>query len=147
MTRINSAIKARFLTDEHLRAEHREIKRLPKNYEKRRESKKGLTDLPPKFTLGTGHVLFFLDKNRFTFERYQEVREECIKRGFSVEDYSQNWEKCRDHWNTYLPSKEEEQLLKDRISQRLEESTKPCWHYYGKAITKQKAIKLLNQSE
>ena len=28
MTRINSAIKARLLTDEHLLAEHREIKRL-----------------------------------------------------------------------------------------------------------------------
>lgn len=32
MTRINSAISVRRLTDEHLLAEHREIKRLPACY-------------------------------------------------------------------------------------------------------------------
>lgn len=29
MTRINSAINVKYLTDEHLLAEHREIKRMP----------------------------------------------------------------------------------------------------------------------
>ena len=147
MTRINSAIRVRMLTDEHLLAEHREIKRLPSNYQKRRESGKGFSNLPSRFTLGTGHVLFFLDKNQFTYERYQEVRKECFRRGFSVEDYSENWEKCKSHWYTYQPTEEEKVLLKERITKRLLESTKPNWHYYGKVISKQEAIELLNKQE
>ena len=147
MTRINSAIKVKFLTDEHLKAEHREIKRLPSNYQKRKDSGKGFSNLPSQFCLGTGHVLFFLDKNQFTYNRYQEIREECLQRGFQIENYSENWEKCKNHWNSYLPSKEEERLLKNRITERLLGSKKSNWHYYGKALSKQEAIELLNKQE
>jgi deoxyribonuclease (pyrimidine dimer) len=69
MTRINSAIKVKFLTDEHLLAEHREIKRLPYAYKKRIETGKGFKDIPKEFTLGTGHVLFFINKNKFKIYR------------------------------------------------------------------------------
>lgn len=92
MTRINSSIKVRLLTDEHLLAEHREIKRLPYSYKKRLESGKGFKDIPDKFTLGTGHVMFFVKYGYYTLNRYNEIREECIARGFNVEDYSSNWD-------------------------------------------------------
>ncbi len=61
MTRINIGVNVKCLTDEHLLAEHREIKRLPYCLDK--AIKLGsINKIPDKFTLGKGHALFFLDK-------------------------------------------------------------------------------------
>ena len=146
MTRINSAIHVRRLTDEHLLAEHREIKRLPYAYKKRIETGKGFKDIPKEFTLGTGHVLFFTDKNKFTFERYKQIHEECLKRGFEPSNYEENWLICDDkHFNDYTPTIKEYGLLIHRITERLLGSKKQYWHYYGKQISKQEAIDILNR--
>lgn len=150
MTRINSAIKVRMLTDEHLLAEHREIKRLPAVYKKRLESKKGLADLPKEFTLGTGHVLFFINKPSFTLGRYLDIYNECIHRWFNVENYSSNWDVYKSEHNNliydnYIPSNQEYNLLVERITERLLGSKKPYWHYYGRQISKEEAVKLLKQ--
>ena len=75
MTRINCAIPVRCLTNEHLLAEHREIKRLPKCLEKSIISG-SIKDIPKEFCLGTGHILFFLDKMTFIKERYKEIYNE-----------------------------------------------------------------------
>ena len=107
MTRINSAIPVRCLTDEHLLAEHREIKRLPYCFE--RAVKSGsIGKIPDKFALGSGHVLFFLDKFGFVRNRYVEIYEECKRRKFNVEDYSENFE--------HLFVDANKQFLKDRSS-------------------------------
>lgn len=145
MTRINSAIFPVFLTDEHLLAEHREIKRIPTLFAKGTYHP---SKIPPKFTLGKGHVLYFLDKPEFTFNRYNVIREECLRRGFNVEDYSSNWDsyagfKGNKHINTY----EEEILLRTRIIIRISESPKKCWHYQGQRISKEEAINLINIEE
>ena len=147
MTRINSAISVQKLTDEHLLAEHREIKRLPKCYIKALSSG-SINRIPKKFCLGTGHVTFFLDKNLFTFKRYNDLHEECKRRGFSVEDYSKNWDEIKsyatsNHFKDYIPTIEESELLIERISKRIRESNKDCFHYSGKPITKEEAILLL----
>lgn len=145
MTRINSAIPPKCLTDEHLLAEHREIKRLPSCL--RRAMVSGsLRRAPEHFTLGKGHVLFFLDKMNFTMGRYILLRDECKRRGFSVADYLGNWfnnttpPSCL---KDYTPTEEERQLLIARITDRIKQSTKASWHYYGQAITREQAIRLL----
>jgi len=148
MTRINSAIKVRLLTDEHLLAEHREIKRIPSVYLKRKNSKLGLNNLPQKFTLGTGHVLFFIDKDAFTIGRYLDIRNECINRGFNVDNYSDNWEVYKlsnnnSILNDHISDDKEYDLLVERISNRLSDTKKPYWHYYGKRISKEESIILL----
>jgi len=144
MTRINSAIKVKFLTDEHLLAEHREIKRLPSVYKKRIDNGKGFNDAPNDFTLGTGHVLFFANKGTFTLDRYIDIRDECIRRGFNVEDYRKNW-LVYNVFNNYKPTDKEHKILVDRISERLLNTTKSYWHYYGARISKEDAIKILNK--
>lgn len=145
MTRINSAISVRCLTDEHLLAEHREIKRLPACFVKSYTSG-ALKRIPKKFCLGTGHVTFFLDKAKFTLDRYKQIHEECIRRGFNVPDYSENWKQVimKDYWKSYEPTKEEQELLINRISERIQGSSKTFFHYEGKSITKDKAIEILN---
>jgi len=145
MTRINSNINIKQLTDEHLLAEHREIKRLPNCLIKSIQCG-SIKHIPNKFTLGTGHVKFFLDKQKFIYNRYKKIHKELLNRGFNVEDYSDNWKWIIEdgkYFNDYVPTIEEQNLLKERISIRIYESTKKSWHYYQKIITKIEAINLL----
>lgn len=145
MTRINSAIPVKCLTDEHLLAEHREIKRLPYNLQQAIKSG-SINNIPNEFTLGKGHVLFFANKQRFLLSRYWEILREASNRGFNVINYYTNWFGIdNEYWQDYKPTKEEEQLLIERITERITNSPKKCWHYYGKPITKEEAIKLLNK--
>ena len=59
MTRINAGIPPAELTNKHLIAEHREIKRIPNCIAKGKYKMEGI---PDKFKLGTGHVKFFYNK-------------------------------------------------------------------------------------
>lgn len=139
MTRINSAINVKNLTDEHLLAEHREIKRLPNVFLKVKSK------IPEHFVLGTGHVLFFTNKNIFTLNRYIEIHQECINRGFNVEDYRNNWNVYNCNID-YKPTINEYNLLIERISTRIHESKKEYFHYCGKRIAKIDAINKLTES-
>lgn len=150
MTRINSAIPVRHLTDEHLLAEHREIKRLSAAFTRAVSSPNGLKNIPTKFCLGTGHVRFFLNKQAFIFARYMDIYNECKRRGFNVECYKENWRgkvgELMDKmgcWKQYNPTLHEYGLLTERISTRIKNSQKRYFHYYGNQITKDKAVDLL----
>jgi len=94
MTRINVGIAPTNLPDELLLADrynliitYREIKRLP--YFKR--TIKDQTP-PSEFTLGKGHIKFFMTRLRYAKERYKILKEEAERRGFMVTDFSQNFE-------------------------------------------------------
>ena len=143
MTRINSAIPVQHLTDEHLLAEHREIKRLPYCLERSIKSR-SKRRMPSEFCLGARHVLFFLDKMKFVSRRYKELYAECRKRGFTVTDYSSNFENVAlEHFNDYVPTSNEREVLIKRITERLKNSPKSSWHYCGKKISKEEAIEML----
>lgn len=146
MTRINSAIPVYNLTDEHLLAEHREIKRLPYCLDKAIKSG-SIKHIPERFTLGKGHVTFFLDKQGFVHSRYITIHMELKRRKFNPTDFSDNWNDIawNEYWNYYDPTSEEKTLLIERITQRIRESKKETWHYYGKSITKEQAVELLNR--
>lgn len=151
MTRINSAIPVKNLTDEHLLAEHREIKRLPCCLDNAIESG-SIKNIPEKFTLGKGHVLFFLDKMLFIHYRYLAIYHELLERGMKVCFYGYNWNSIHlmsqggvDYYNNYTTTSEERDLLIERITERIMNSPKKCFHYYGKAISKEEAVKLLKK--
>ena len=133
MTRINAGIPVEKLSDQHLLAEHREIKRIP------RTVFKGV--VPDKFTLGKGHVLFFSDKPRYTFGRYVELYDECHRRGFNVEYYGTNWDFPNE--TSYTPSSYDSCLVKHRIIERASTS-KQVIRYWGKPISIQEYIDLLS---
>ena len=143
MTRINIGVNVKCLTDEHLLAEHREIKRIPYCLDKAIKSG-SINKIPDKFTLGKGHVLFFLDKMKYTLKRYVEIYDEAIRRGFDVQCYKDNW---KDVGNEYMNAYEANDLYRNavikRITERINYSRKKSWHYYGKSINKAEAIKLL----
>lgn len=143
MTRINSAIPVENLTDEHLIAEHLEISRLPGCL--LRAIKSGsVNKIPKEFTLGEGHVTFFIDKSGFTKKRFIEIHNECLKRGFNVQDYSNSWDVCDDiYMNDYKPTKKEYNILLDRIEERIINSPKKYFHYNHERISKELAIKII----
>ena len=127
MTRINANIPVETLTDKHLLAEHREIKRVCFRLQSRLKSNK-FDDIPSVFhTVNKqGEIvfkeLFWLDKGKFTLNRYNKIHQECLKRGFNVSNFSKNWkiyEKKPDFFNDYIPSNEQNQMILDRIRQRL----------------------------
>lgn len=117
MTRINVGIPPKDLTAKHLIAEHREIKRIPNVLKSGRYS---MTGQPTQFTLGTGHVKFFYDKVLFLKNRYAQIHEECLVRGFKVTDYSNAFEGIPAHlMNDYVPLARDIEIIRERISLRL----------------------------
>lgn len=121
MTRINCGIPPAELTNKHLLAEHREIKRIPNNM---RKGKFSFIGQPLLFKLGTGHVKFFYDKLGYLKKRYGELYAECKKRGFDVEDYSEAFENMpsyiqENYFKDYNPTEADITIVKQRISERL----------------------------
>lgn len=117
MTRINCGIPPAELVDKHLLAEHREIKRIPNTV---KSGKAKVENIPTKFCLGKGHVKFFYDKLMYLHIRYDMIYEECINRGFKVQDYSQAFEEVPNHlYNWYEPSDQDRALVRERIKERL----------------------------
>ena len=117
MTRINAGVAVRLLVNKHLLAEHREIKRIPNLIKSGRMSNK---DAPTKFTLGTGHMKFFYNKQLFLLNRYKEIYAECINRGLNVQNYESAWDGIDSKlMNDYTPTKQDEHLVIERILERL----------------------------
>jgi deoxyribonuclease (pyrimidine dimer) len=81
MTRIN-LVDPSELHSKHLVAEYREIVRvfaLARDCQHEIHKKK----IPDKYTLGTGHVLFFYDKLKFISDRYDSLCLEMHRRGYT----------------------------------------------------------------
>lgn len=116
MTRINVAVKPSELSDKHLLAEHREIKRIPNHVRKHLPD---ISNLPDQFTLGKGHVRFFYDKMEYLFDRYMEIYRECLNRGFNVTCYASAWNNIPDeYWGDYVHTKEDREIILSRIKER-----------------------------
>lgn len=134
MTRINIILPEHIL-DQHLIAEYREIRLLCGSFRNSIKSKKGIrVDLiPKKYTLMAGHIVFFHDKGLYLHKRYNLLRTEMQKRGWTP---NLEFPMPRGVWpdelyNDWTPSEEDFELVRKRIGFRI--SQKPQWYrYYGK---------------
>lgn len=116
MTRINVNIKANELPRQLLLAEHREMVRIPNTIA---SGKARVENIPDKFTLGKGHVKFFYDKLAYLLNRYKNVHQECLKRGYNVQDYSSAWDNIPSKlMNDYTPTLTDRVLLIQRIESK-----------------------------
>ena len=117
MTRINVGIHPRDLTDKHLIAEHREIKRIPNCISKGRCN---MNNIPDTFRLGTGHVKFFYNKLLYLKLRYERLYNECKKRGFKVQNYIDSWNNIPDKlMGNYFPTSQDIEIIQNRINEKL----------------------------
>lgn len=116
MTRINAGIPPAELSDKHLLAEHREIKRVPNVVS---AGKFKLDGMPDRFKLGTGHVKFFYNKLLYLKTRYDSLYEECVRRGFNVTYFGKAWESVPPElMNDYTPTEEDRNIVRERIRER-----------------------------
>lgn len=117
MTRINCGIPVEELCQEHLLAEHREIKRIPNVIKK---GKYTLNGQPTEFKLGTGHVKFFYDKLKYIHDRYNQLYARCIEKNLNVTDYSGAFDGLPEHlYNDYTPTEHDKALVRERIAERI----------------------------
>jgi deoxyribonuclease (pyrimidine dimer) len=139
MTRIN-LVPVQELHDQHLFAEFREIKMVPKSLARSiaaRGIEHVLANVPPAYVLGAGHVSFFYDKGDYLTTRYSRLRAELTHRNIALESARQ-WYSFRDlygdlKWDRrfqqdYTPTPEDLALVRARIADRV--AMKPQWYRY-----------------
>ena len=116
MTRINCGIKPQELSNQHLLAEHREIKRIPNCISKGRYN---LDGIPDSFTLGKGHVKFFYNKIQYLHDRYLSIYQECKLRGFNVTLFNDAFNDMPiELYNGYKPTKQDRDILISRLKEK-----------------------------
>ena len=129
MTRIN-IIAVSELTDQHLIAEYREITMIPAALTRTLNSKSGFIKkkIPDRFTLNTGHVYFFYDKGLYLYNRYDNIVEEMILRGFNP-DLKRIFPKDIfpfELFNDWIPTIKEQEIVRSRIKEKI--AMKPSWY-------------------
>jgi len=119
MTRINAGIPPEDLSDKHLLAEHREIKRIPNMIA---SGKAVIKNIPDEFCLGKGHVKFFYNKILYLHLRYTSINMECQRRGFNIQSYAEAFINCasmKPHlYNDWDATTNATHLIKQRIIER-----------------------------
>lgn len=116
MTRINVGIHPHELPTKLLLAEHRELKRIPNMV---RQGRVSMKNIPPTFTLGTGHVKFFYDKIDYLNIRYHQLYNECIKRALNVQYYGESFDGIHeDLMNPYEETVQDRNILIERIQSK-----------------------------
>lgn len=136
MTRIN-LVPPRELMDQHLFAEFREIKMIPKSF-RRSIAARGLIGtlkiIPQTYRLGAGHVSFFYDKGLYLFRRYDQLRAELDHRNINYNkesplDPDGMYDGHIMHTNyDYVPTAEAVALVRARIAEKV--AMKPEWYRY-----------------
>jgi deoxyribonuclease (pyrimidine dimer) len=140
MTRIN-LIHVQDLADQHLFAEWREIKMIPAALTRSLKTKSQaevLKSIPAKYTLNTGHVLFFYDKMDFLHNRYVALTEELKQRDYNISEHDPIAifidSVPGEFVNDWTPDKEAIAINVERVVQRLNE--RPEWYrHWGKITT------------
>lgn len=131
MTRIN-IIDPSLLADQHLVAEYRELPMVPAALKRTLVSSRGYSvgRVPRKYTLNTGHVMFFYNKLNYLQDRYEQLIAEMKLRGMNPDpsrilNFDGIPAECFGAWT---PSAVEQAVVVDRISLRLRQ--KPDWYRY-----------------
>lgn len=118
MTRIN-LVDPSILHSKHLLAEYRELPRVFKLVEAAEKRGAAIT-IPTNYVLGAGHVIFFYNKLLYLSNRFQQIVDECQKRGFNIAhtqvptvNVGQCW------WQDYKPTEQAIALTAARIKDRM----------------------------
>ncbi len=122
MTRIN-VVPPSELSRQHLVAEYREITRLPGNLQTsltRKSKPFDLSEIPPEYTLGKGHVKFFYDKMLFLKKRFESLVYEMLHRGYEPKHTDSTIFVIDNEtfYNDYEPTEQAIEINRQRIKER-----------------------------
>lgn len=137
MTRVN-LVPVQELANQHLMAEWRELKMIPKALARslKTQSKETVEKkIPKKFTLNTGHVLFFYDKGSYLEKRYEQLTAELVRRNFKINTdapFDPDGSMKIAPWNgEYEPTPEALFIIRERIAQKI--AMKPEWYTFSES--------------
>jgi deoxyribonuclease (pyrimidine dimer) len=122
MTRVN-VVPVEELTRQHLQGEYKEITRIFTLAKKAQfDYLKGKYQVPQEYTLGTGHMKFFVPRLKYIADRYLELVQELQSRGYSpnpiaVADLMQGIDNRL--YSGYIPTAEALSINRERILIRL----------------------------
>ena len=125
MTRIN-VISVKDLTDQHLMAEYRE---LPMVVAAARRSKPDNYKPTDKYTLNKGHVLFFYNKKKWLYNRWNELIAELRAREYNIDPMARvvEWYHMDKFPQTeWQPDEYAHKVNMERIVERI--NSKPHWY-------------------
>ena len=146
--RVNVGVDPKTLTDEHLIAEARELIMLPYFYRKCQETG-SVKNIPEKFTLGQGHILFFVNKVQYVYARYIELLKECEIRNINIESKAYKFFRfprvIKEQFD-WKPDLNDLNLIVSRICDRIQSSPKKEFHYNHQKISKEQAISLVQSN-
>jgi deoxyribonuclease (pyrimidine dimer) len=134
VTRIN-LVPPSELYDQHLFAEFREIKMVPKALRRSLQgasTRQVLLRIPAEYTLNTGHVRFFYDKGLYLQQRYVELCQELQLRGVNYDrtaslDSDGVFEELGVEFNKdYTPTPAALALIRARIAEKV--ALRPTWY-------------------
>lgn len=137
MTRIN-LVPPQELMDQHLFAEFREIKMIPKSLNRSLIARGigGVLEMVPKaFTLNKGHVSFFYNKGQYLEDRYSAICDELSTRNinydrFSLLDPDRVFDRYSALREDYTPTPEALAIIRQRIAEKI--AMKPDWYRYSR---------------
>lgn len=113
MTRIN-VVPVQELCDQHLLAEWRELPRMGGMARRCSDGRR-----PDCYTLGEGHMKFFLDKGVYLEHRHTALTRELLARGFKLNN-TESFVACRDWgYRDYEPTEEALCINRARIAERM----------------------------
>ena len=138
-------LPAKLILDQHLIAEKRELRMIPPLLKKRVDSGKHTTaDIPTRFTLGKGHMIFWLNKMLYLSKRYDALIEEMIRRDFKPDlslkfdmDYAVRYKMDND-WE---PNFGDYSIILSRLKEKILQ--KPDWYRYCGQPVSHKKIEII----
>lgn len=137
MTRIN-LVPVSELMDQHLFAEFREIKMVPKSLRRSLNAygeAEVLKRIPKEYSLGNGHIMFFYDKGLYLQKRFKQLFAEVMHRGYNIDitaqlDADGIFAKLDARFNKdYVPTPEALAIIKTRIAEKI--AMKPNWYKHS----------------
>ena len=128
--RIN-VINPKYLTDQHLVAEYREMKMITYYYVKSSLTKDGIdkSRISERYTLSTGHAYMWYDKFGYIDKRFKSVCKEMRKRNFKCDYDKLDYRGIpKSAFGDFVPTIEDIEVNLSRIIDRLYD--KPDWYKY-----------------
>jgi len=127
MVRIN-LINPKFLADQHLIAEYNETLMLLGYVKKYPEFE--VSKMSKNYKLGPGHILFFKNKLKYLQKRFEFIKKEMKKRGFSG-NIKINLKKFdKKLVNDWKPKSKDKEIIKERLVYKI--NLKPDYYRYYK---------------
>ena len=115
--RCNTGIEPKYLADQHLIAEYRELPMIIGSLRHNHWQIK--SSIPNVFTLGTGHMNFLKNKITYILRRLDHVEVEMRNRGFKCEHIVNVNDIPKNYYNDWVVTQDASNLLRDRISTKL----------------------------